>query len=122
MLVRKAINGAGRSRSLRKGFKPQCWKSVGEILWSLQPLFAGFPHDPLQIDRHLNPQELGPQASHEMSLLDGILYIATMTCVRRRWSLVLKLSGELRRRKLKVDTDAGALFFVHVVFNPEKAW
>ena len=60
------------------------------------------------------------QESQEMSLLDGILYIATMTSVRRRWSLVLKLWGELRRRKLKVDTDAGASFFLHVAVQSRK--
>lgn len=60
------------------------------------------------------------QESQEMSLLDGILYIATMTSVRRRWSLVLKLWGGLRRRKLKVDTDAGASFFLHVAVQSRK--
>lgn len=60
------------------------------------------------------------QESQEMSLLDGILYIATMTSVRRRWSLVLKLWGELRRRKLKVDTDAGASLFLHVAVQSRK--
>ena len=147
MLVRKAINGAGRYRSLRKGFKllrgdKRCvdytynWLHVPYhhispyitlgIHWISWVKWCG-PWVTISECRVFGGSTMGQarlknliQESQEMSLLDGILYIATMTSVRRRWSLVLKLWGGLRRRKLKVDTDAGASFFLHVAVQSRK--
>ena len=42
----------------------------------------------------------------EEFLSDSILYMATMTAVRSKWSIVLDLLAQLRMRHFSIDTDA----------------